>query len=337
MRSELVVPLIDRQRLVGALNIESTHVAVFSELEKNLLGAVAGLMASAITATFSSRRRLNQARTEAASGALAQLGTVAQSFLHRFANSIGDARGKLLELKDVLPCGSLPKLRKGTVDVASFITNITETLSLAGQAIADFSDRFNPADTRFQLRECSLDDVARVALDQAKVRHAGQPVAFHFTSKPTTGDSQALQELCLPPACMLNEQIYEVIENLINNAVAAIQERGPEFGEGTVSIVVDLPDLFHARLCIEDNGAGIRDEDIPRIFDFGFTTKKRKQHGSGIGLWFCDLYVRQRGGRITVRSRLGEGTIFELLLPTILADSDIAEEGGIDEESSSRD
>jgi signal transduction histidine kinase len=323
MCSEMIVPLIDNDRLVGALNIESTQTNMFSDLDKNLLGIVGGLMAAAISATFSRRRALSRTRTEAANVALTQLGHVAQSFLHRFGNSIGDSRARLLELMPLLPSGPLPGLNRGTIPVSDFLAAIVNRLSEAGNTLSQFSDRFNPKHPRFQLKEVDLEQVARVALDQARDRHVAQPVSFEFISRVPSAGGRAGEDVRCKPICLLSEEIFEIIENLLNNAVEAILEKGPDFSGGQVSMLVELQDPFHARLAIKDNGVGVAVSDQASLFEFGFTTKKNRQSRGGIGLWFCDLYLRQRGGEIRFESKLGEGSLFEVVLPTVLADAEI--------------
>jgi signal transduction histidine kinase len=323
MRSELIVPLIDNDRLVGALNIESTQIDIFSVLDRNLLGIVGSLMAAAISATFSRSRAVIRSRTEAANVALTHLGHVAQSFLHRFGNYIGDSRGRLLELMPLLPSEPAPGLRRGSIPVSSFVAGIADELEEAGKTLAEFSHRFNPTHPRFQLKELDLEDVAKVALDQARARYAAHSVSFEFISRVPSGVGRSDENVRGKPICLLSEQIFEIIENLLNNAVEAIQEKGPNFSTGQISMLVELQDAFYARLAIRDNGVGIAIGDQARVFEFGFTTKKNRQSRGGIGLWFCDLYIRQRGGVINFKSKVAEGTTFEVVLPTVLADSEV--------------
>lgn len=71
-------------------------------------------------------------------------------------------------------------------------------------------------------------------------------------------------------------------------------------------------------LYIEDTGMGIRPEDLPRIFDRGFTgyNGRMDKRATGIGLYLCKRICRQLGITIRVESRLGEGTRVELAIPT---------------------
>lgn len=70
-------------------------------------------------------------------------------------------------------------------------------------------------------------------------------------------------------------------------------------------------------LHIEDTGMGIRPEDLPRIFDRGFTGYNGRvdKRATGIGLYLCKRVCRQLGIRIAAESRIGEGTRMELMIP----------------------
>jgi len=62
---------------------------------------------------------------------------------------------------------------------------------------------------------------------------------------------------------------------------------------------------------IEDEGVGIKEEDLPHIFSPFFTTK---HSGSGLGLAVCYRIVKEHGGLIRVESAEGRGTIFRISL-----------------------
>lgn len=63
---------------------------------------------------------------------------------------------------------------------------------------------------------------------------------------------------------------------------------------------------------IQDNGCGVRDEDLNRIFDPFFTTRPT---GTGLGLSITKNIIEEHGGRIEVRSTWGAGTTFKIYLP----------------------
>ncbi len=63
-----------------------------------------------------------------------------------------------------------------------------------------------------------------------------------------------------------------------------------------------------------DNGSGMTEEIMKKIFNYGFTTKPPGR-GSGMGLYMCKYIIELHGGDIRVRSKLGEGTTFTIVLP----------------------
>ena len=120
----------------------------------------------------------------------------------------------------------------------------------------------------------------------------------------------------LPPVHASPSALQQVLLNLVNNAVDAIGHEG-----GTVTIVTDREEGMVV-LRVGDTGEGIPEANLERIFDPFFTTKPVGQ-GTGLGLSICYGIVDKLGGRITVESEVGVGTIFSIHLPLgTPADSD---------------
>lgn len=90
-----------------------------------------------------------------------------------------------------------------------------------------------------------------------------------------------------------------IIEQIISNAVKYTQE-------GSVRIYMDEPGI----LCIEDTGIGIVKEDLPRIFDNGYTgfNGREDKRASGIGLYLCRRISNNLGHKINAESEVGSGT-----------------------------
>ncbi|MEZ2130746.1 MULTISPECIES: cache domain-containing protein [unclassified Sinorhizobium] len=109
---------------------------------------------------------------------------------------------------------------------------------------------------------------------------------------------------------MNRTELQQVLVNLIVNALHAMPEGGmltlrdcDRDLEGKPGIVIE----------VGDTGVGIPPELIQRIFDPFFTTKR--QEGTGLGLSISQTLVTRQGGRISVESRVGKGTIFSIWLP----------------------
>jgi signal transduction histidine kinase len=99
--------------------------------------------------------------------------------------------------------------------------------------------------------------------------------------------------------------IEQVIINLVKNAIQAFSEQD----EKSIELKAYLDEKTRPVISVSDNGDGIDSEALERIFVPFFSTKKT---GSGLGLSLSKQIMRQHEGRITVKSKLGEGTEFLL-------------------------
>ena len=109
----------------------------------------------------------------------------------------------------------------------------------------------------------------------------------------------------LPVAAIDPAQIQQVLVNLIKNALQAMTKGGTltlQTGEGADGVWFS----------VADTGGGIPKEQLNRIFEPFYTTKKK---GSGLGLMIVQRIVRAHDGRIELESEVGRGTIFRVWLP----------------------
>ena len=105
------------------------------------------------------------------------------------------------------------------------------------------------------------------------------------------------------------QRLRQVIINLVGNAADASTP-----GAAVTVRAKPAADAAHVAIEIEDHGRGIEADDLPRIFEPFFTTRP---DGTGLGLAICHKVVRAHGGDIQVRSALGRGSTFTILLPSV--------------------
>jgi len=143
-------------------------------------------------------------------------------------------------------------------------------------------------------------------------------------------------EQIISPACdsvVVNadaSQIQEVLVNLCNNAVHAMDEKGKlKIFLKTVELnKEDIPAQYeqapgrYAKLSVQDTGSGMPAEMLDKIFDPFYTTKEEYE-GAGMGLATVEGIVVQHGGLIKVNSIPKQGTVFDLYFP--LVDGEITE------------
>lgn len=114
-----------------------------------------------------------------------------------------------------------------------------------------------------------------------------------------------------PPVKADKSKIEQVIVNVISNAV----KYTPDGGTISVSVWHDKSNVFFS---VKDNGIGIPEEDLPRIFERFYRVDKarsRASGGTGLGLSIAHEIVKLHGGEIMINSKFGEGTLVTVRLP----------------------
>jgi CheY-like chemotaxis protein len=144
-----------------------------------------------------------------------------------------------------------------------------------------------------------LRGVLELALSIADVelRHRAQVVRDYSAGLAVLGDETRLGQVFL---------------NLLVNAAQAIPEGRTQSNE--IRITTRKDERGQAVVVVSDTGTGIPPDVLPRIFEPFFTTKPVGM-GTGLGLSICHSYLQAMGGDIRVRSELGRGTTFEVVLP----------------------
>ncbi|HEY5233430.1 MAG TPA: ATP-binding protein [Verrucomicrobiae bacterium] len=158
--------------------------------------------------------------------------------------------------------------------------------------ITQFLQAIRPAP--LQLKLSSLNDVVEKTLDllQPEVENRGIAVKTKLARNLTATPVDATQ-------------LQQVLVNLVKNAAQAMTTGGTltlQTGESNDGVWVS----------VNDTGGGIPQEQINRIFEPFYTTKKK---GSGLGLMIVQRIVRAHGGRIELESHVGRGTTFRIWLP----------------------
>jgi signal transduction histidine kinase len=156
-----------------------------------------------------------------------------------------------------------------------------------------------------QLSEVNLNELVRESLPYIQERIEARKINVELQL-----DSS------LPLVTCDAEKITSVILNLLVNAVDAVADGGRiRIHTGSQN----HPDGQTAILSVTDNGQGIAEEDLPRIFYPFYSTKAG---GSGLGLAIASNLILAHGGKIEVKSRVGEGTTFTVILPQASALAD---------------
>ena len=135
-------------------------------------------------------------------------------------------------------------------------------------------------------------------------------------------DRNVLVEVDVPedlPRLRLDvEQIKQAVYNIVKNAMQAMGSRG------ILNIrAVNSGDAVE--LTFEDNGTGISLENLPRVLEPYYTTKKR---GTGLGLMIVQRIIREHGAELQLESHAGQGTVVRIRFPLRQKQVQLLEEGG---------
>ena len=125
----------------------------------------------------------------------------------------------------------------------------------------------------------------------------------------------------VPPIPASETEMQQVFMNLVNNALDAMEKTG-----GTITLDAKRTDN-DIIITVSDNGPGIAEANLPRVFDPFYTTKPVGK-GTGLGLSICYGIIKKIGGDIHVRSTKGEGTAFEIRFPVAPVSSEALEMDG---------
>lgn len=157
--------------------------------------------------------------------------------------------------------------------------------------------RFDQMANDLVIKRHSLDDILKKAIRKnAKIFiYKNIPLNYEETGATVLTDAKWLQF---------------VIEQILSNALKYTKK-------GSISIYMESP-VEKKHLVIEDTGIGIREEDLPRVFEKGFTGYNGRidSQSSGIGLYLCKKILDQLSHRISIHSTVGKGTKVILDLKT---------------------
>jgi signal transduction histidine kinase len=115
----------------------------------------------------------------------------------------------------------------------------------------------------------------------------------------------------IPPDLPAMEADPELLRTCLINIISNAAQAMPDGGKVTLGARFDAAESVF-RLSFADEGIGIRPEDLPKILQPYFTTREA---GIGLGLAITERIVKEHGGKLSVASTLGKGTVFTLELP----------------------
>lgn len=239
-------------------------------------------------------RELRQAQDEIIrSEKLASVGRLAAGVAHEIGNPIGIILGylDLLHSRDT-----------GDEERKDFLSRIESEITRINRIIRELLDFSRPSSgelTRTHVHEALQNTVSMLE---------PQPMMEELTTRL---DLTALNDLVMADP----NRLQQVFLNIIMNSADALSEAGGKDGGKRLTIRSENRN-GHIRLTFSDNGPGIPQDELTRIFDPFYTTKEPGK-GTGLGLSVSYRIVESLGGTIKAESVVGQGTTIMVLLPLV--------------------
>jgi PAS domain S-box-containing protein len=158
----------------------------------------------------------------------------------------------------------------------------------------------------------------RLILDQVNLKEMLQQVVEELSSLAQSKKQTLALKLPQNDTSLLvfadKQELRRVFMNLLGNAINYTQV------EGRIQVLVSpaqVDDIEEGyAIAFQDNGRGIPEQDLPQLFQrFSQGTSKQRSSGSGLGLYLSRQIIEAHHGRISVTSKEGEGSSFEVVLP----------------------
>jgi signal transduction histidine kinase len=223
---------------------------------------------------------------------LAAIGSLAQGIAHNLNNSLGII---------LLSCGALRRNDPSSEEIDFISRAVTKMKTIIDSLLHKSRQEQTEAKQEISLNNLITEELRFLELDP-KFKEIGENVQF--------GES-------LPTIVGVYSDFSQSITNFIRNAMDAMYHSPTK----RLSIQTRFDDQ-NIYVDIADSGCGIPEENIPKLFDPFFTTKPIKgteiggePTGTGLGLSSCYQLLQQYNATITVKSKVGEGSMFTIAVP----------------------
>ncbi len=221
---------------------------------------------------------------------LSAMGEMAASIAHQIRNPLCSIElfASLLN-NELSQDGDKKRLSKGIVHAVRSLNNTLSNMLL-------FANNAKPFKT-----EISITELIEETVDICKFLIQDRDVRI-----------EAFCQRTVPPLLADKDLLKQSLMNIIMNGVDMLE--GVEGGMISVTSSIDAEGI---RVSVADNGPGIPEEDLDKVFDPFFTTRPK---GTGLGLTVANNIVKAHGGFLGVESETGKGAVFDITLPKGVGD-----------------
>lgn len=281
-RSLLAVPLVDREMLIGVLEVvNKIGDGPFTNADLHVMEIFGSLAATSIANARLIDQNLRTERLAAIGQAVAGLSHYAKNIITGLSGSVDLIDQGLSQNNPEFIQRSWPIFKRSTQRISDFVEDMLT-----------FSKPREPIVESFDIC-ATLRDVCETVSGLFAKKEIGLEVLCSDTGLAVRADQRGL---------------YRVLLNLLTNAADAVPRAG-----GMVRATAKLAESGALVIEVADNGPGVPDDIARRIFDPFFSTKGSR--GTGLGLAATQKVVVEHGGRITVLRAPEGGALFRVVIP----------------------
>lgn len=293
-RSEMAVPMIVGDELVGVLDVQSDQLNRFDDDDVRMKSTLADQIAVAVqnAQAFERERRTVEQ--------LKEVDRLKQEFLANMSHELRTPLNSIIGYSEVLLDGVDGDLTEDAEEDVEAIHSSGKHLLNIINEILDLA-KIDAGQMELRYQQMSLKNLLYEVVRSSQVLVKDRLVEMR------------LDEITpIPDAYIDRVRLNQVVLNLVGNAIKFTEE-------GEILVSYQMKDPNYILVEVKDSGVGMSTEQLEVIFErFRQVDQSstRRAGGTGLGLTITKQLVEMHGGQIGVRSELGEGSTFWITLPT---------------------
>ncbi|MFC1563352.1 ATP-binding protein [candidate division KSB1 bacterium] len=221
---------------------------------------------------------------------MASIGRLAAGVAHEINNPLAIINQKAGLFKDIVDAQEEYPQKEKFLKLIDSILQSVDRCSLITHRFLGFAKRMD-----VQVTPINIESLLREVLDFLGKEAVHRNILVHFEIAEDVPEIESDKG-----------QLQQVFLNIVNNSFAAIDDGG------RIELSAKRKGTDRIEVAISDDGIGISEENLNQIFEPFFTSKKQ---GTGLGLSITYGIVKKLGGDIKVKSKVGKGTSFKVILP----------------------
>ena len=314
-QSIVYLPLINKDKIIGVLTAQSFSKNAYTEFHQDILRSIANYAALALDNAEAYRDLKNTQSQLIQSEKMASLGELTAGIAHEiqnplnFVNNFAEVNTELIDEMNVeLAKGDLEEAKAIALDIKQNLEKITHHGKRADNIVKGMLQHSRSSSGTKEPTDINAlaDEYLRLAYHGLRAKDKS------FNAELVTDFDQTIGKVSVIP-----QDIGRVILNLISNAFYAVNDQKQQDKDFNPVVSVSTKKIGdHIEIKVTDNGNGIPQKVLDKIFQPFFTTKPTGQ-GTGLGLSLSYDIVKAHGGSLTVISSEGKGSEFSFTLPAL--------------------